>query len=100
MALEYEIAQLGQRMGISGLTFSPEGLLAFEVQGIGRMYFEQRPAELLVYLARPIPLNGGVHKDQIILLTRLPERAVTAAALENSVSYLARQMDSITGNRY
>lgn len=118
MALEHEIARLGQRMGIAGLALSPDGMMALDVEGMGRVYFERKAEELLVYLARtapshdrgmprrllaachyakahPVPLSGGMHKEQAILLTRMPERNVTAASLENAVSYLTRQMDGV-----
>ncbi len=123
MALEHEIALLGQRMGISGLALSPAGMMAFDVAGVGRVHFElvadgRTEGELLVYLSRPVPdhdrtapqrllelahyeknhafpLSGGLHNSQAILLTRLPERQATAAAVENAVSWLAKQMDSV-----
>ena len=121
MALEHEIAQFGQRMGFANLPLSPDGTVALEIEGMGRLYLEQRPEELLLYLARPVPphdrdmprrilalchygkahsflLSGGMHKGQAILLTRMPERGVTTAFLENAATYLAQQMDSIFRN--
>ena len=118
MALEHEIAQLGRRMGIADLAFSSEGIMAIDITGMGRVYFERKPEELLVYLARPVPahdsgmprrllaachhekahpvpLSGGLHNGQAILLTRVAERSVTATALENCMNYLARQMNSV-----
>lgn len=123
MALEHEIALLGQRMGINGLALSPAGLLAFDVEGMGRIHFELAAdsgteGEMLIYLSRPVPdhdraapqrllelahydknpafnLGGGLHNGQAILLTRLPERQATAANMENAVSWLASQMDSV-----
>ena len=121
MALEHEIAHLGRRMGIDNLALSPEGVMAITVEGMGRIYFERRSEEMLAYLARPfppydrdlprrlleachyskahpVPLSGGLHNGQAILLTRLVERGVTAASLENIVNYLARQMDALLKN--
>lgn len=118
MALEHEIAQLGQRMGIANFALSAEGMMALEVDGMGRLYLERKPGELLVYLARPspphdrdmprrllaachhgkghpVPLSAGLHKEQAILLTRMAERDVTTASLENAVTYLARQMNDV-----
>ena len=123
MALEHEIALLGQRMGIANLALSPTGLLAFDVAGMGRIHFElvadgRAEGEMLIYLSRPVPeydraapqrllelahydknhafpLGSGLHNGQAILLTRLPERQTTAATMENVVSWLARQMDGI-----
>ena len=124
MALEHEITLLGQRMGIAGLALSLEGMLAFDVAGMGRMHFElkqngRNESELLLYLSRPVPghdrdaprrllelthydknhafpLSGGMHHSQAILLTRLAESQITAAAMENAISWLARQMDIIS----
>ncbi len=118
MALEHEIAQLGKRMGIPGLALSPDGVTALEIENMGRVYFERRPEELLVYLARPappydrdmprrichygkahpVPLSGGMHKGQAILLTRMPDRNATTASLENAVNYLAQQMNNVFRN--
>lgn len=116
--MEHEIEQFGRRMGIAGLAFTPDGMAALELEGAGRVYLERKPGELLVYIARtappydrdmprrilaachyskahPVPLYSGMHKGQAILLTRMPERGVTTAFLENSVNYLLRQMNSI-----
>ena len=123
MALEHEIALLGQRMGISDLALSQAGMMAFDVAGMGRMHFElltnhRAENELLIYLSRPVPdhdrtaprrllelshydknhafpLGSGLHNGQAILLTRLPERQVTAATMENAVTWLAQQMDNV-----
>ena len=123
MAMEHEIALLGQRMGIPNLALSLQGLLAFDVAGMGRVHLElqngKAESSLLVYLSRPVPdhdrdaprrllelthydqnhafpVSGGLHNSQAILLTRLPENQITAAAVENAISWLARQMDNIS----
>ena len=118
MALEHEIEQLGRRMGLAELALSADGMLAFEVEGMGRVYFEHKAEELLIYLAcatpphdrdiarriltvchhrnaHPVPLSGGIHKGQTILLTRIAERNISAALLENTVNYLAQQMRTV-----
>ena len=118
MALEHEIEQLGKRMGIAELALSAEGMMAFDVDGIGRVFLERKPEELLIYLARsaplhdrgiaerilavchhrnahPVPLSGGVHKGLAILLTRMAERRASTAFLENTVNYLAQQMNTV-----
>lgn len=74
--------------------------------------------ELLVYLARAVPeydvkaprrvlerchyrhadpcqLSGGVHKGNIVLLTRFPERQATAAGIERAVQFLSGVMDTV-----
>ena len=112
------------RMGLPGLAFSPQGLVALDVSGMGRLYFEKQQRhgqeELLVYLARPFPphdstlperalalchyrhahafsLTAGMKGDTLILLTRLPERQTTAALLEEAVMELARVMNHLQG---
>lgn len=118
MALEHEIAQFGQRMGMANLAFPPEGPLALDIATVGRVYFERGPGELLLYLARdvpphdgdaarrilslchygkghPIPLHGGLHKGQAILISRVAERGAVASFLENAVRYLSERMDGI-----
>ena len=118
--LDREIAEFGRRMGIPTLAFGQNSLLALDVQRMGRLHLEKQEkhgeTELLIYLMRPCPaydseaparvlalchyrhrhplsLSGGVHKDQIVLLTRLAEKEVTAAAMENAVKFLATVMD-------
>ena len=43
--LDHELNAFGMRMGLPGLAFSPQGLVALDVSGMGRLYFEkQQPA--------------------------------------------------------
>ena len=103
--LEQELNEFGRRMGLPGLSFSPDGLAALDVERMGRLHLEKggKPGaeELLVYLARPcpahdprpFPLSAGVHGDQLIMLTRLPEREATAAGMEKAVLMLADVMN-------
>ena len=104
--IEREIAEFGRRMGMPAFSLSPAGLAALDVERLGRLHLELAESagerELLVYLARavpeydvkaprrvlerchyrhadPMPLSGGVHKGNIVLLTRFPERQATAA---------------------
>ena len=122
--LDHELNAFGMRMGLPGLAFSPQGLVALAVSGMGRLYFEKQQRhgqeELLVYLARPFPphdstlperalalchyrhahaisLTAGMKGDTLILLTRLPERQTTAALLEEAVMELARVMNHLQG---
>lgn len=118
--LEQELNEFSRRMGLPGLSFSPDGLAALDVERMGRLHLEKggKPGaeELLVYLARPcpahdreaperalelchyrhprpFPLSAGVHGDQLIMLTRLPEREATAAGMEKAVLMLADVMN-------
>ena len=43
-----------------------------------------------------MPLSGGVHKGNAILLTRFPERQATAASIERAVQFLSGVMDTVT----
>lgn len=122
--LDHELNAFGMRMGLPGLAFSPQGLAALDVSGMGRLYFERQQRrgeeELLLYLSRPFPpydgtlperalalchfrhasafpLTAGMKGDILILLTRLPERQVTAALLEDAVMELARVMNHLQG---
>ena len=120
--LDHELNAFGMRMGLPGLVFSPQGLVALDVSGMGRLYLEkqQGDVELLVYLARPFPphdstlperalalchyrharafpLTAGMKGDTLLLLTRLPERQVTTALLEEAVMELARVMNHLQG---
>lgn len=122
--LDHELNAFGMRMGLPGLVFSPQGLVALDVSGMGRLYLEKQQrhgdVELLVYLARPFPphdstlperalvlchyrharafpLTAGMKGDTLLLLTRLPERQVTTALLEEAVMELARVMNHLQG---
>lgn len=114
-----EIAEFGRRMGMPGFALTDTGLAVLDVDTLGRLYFEKAEntaeSELLIYLvlpvpahdtvvvrrllelcsyrnAHPVPLYAGLHNDQILVLTRLSERSVTAAALENTIRFLASIM--------
>lgn len=120
--LDREIAEFGRRMGMPGFALTETGLAALDVDKLGRLYFEKGEdagaIELLIYLvlplpahdtvtvrtllelcsyrnAHPLPLYGGMHAGQLFVLTRLPERSVSAAALENSVHFLASIMTKV-----
>ena len=120
--LDHELNELGRRMGLPGLAFSPQGLAALDVSGMGRLYFEKRQRhqveELLLYLARPFPphdsrlperalafchyhhshafpLTAGIQDDTLILLIRLDQRQATAATLESAILTLAQAMNSL-----
>ena len=113
--IEREIAEFGRRMGMPAFSLSPAGLAALDVERLGRLHLELAEnageRELLVYLARavpeydvkaprrvlerchyrhadPMPLSGGVHKGNIVLLPRFPERhgigVPVLAALEHA----------------
>lgn len=116
--LDEAIRELGRRAGLEGLTFTADGVAALELEDLGRLHLERRDsghgeeAEVLLYLAldlpahdttdaaqrilelchwrhaHPFPLAGGVHAGQAVLLTRLPERRATAAALEEALRFL------------
>ncbi len=115
--LDHEIAEFGRRMDMPGFALAG-GVAALDIEGLGRVYFERGDGELLVYLAvpvpahdvqaprrvlelcgyrhaHPMPLCGGVHAGNAVLLTRMDERAVTAAMLENAIAFLGQMQDRI-----
>jgi type III secretion system chaperone SycN len=118
--LDREIAEFGRRMDMPDFALSGNGIAALDVEGVGRFFLERNEdsSELLVYLtvpvpahdtqvsrrvlelcsykhAHPIPLVGGVHAGFVMLLARLPERMVTAAALENTAHFLREMMGRV-----
>lgn len=125
--LEQEIALFGKRMGIEGLVLPQDSPLAFDVEGMGRLYIEYAPStshtvdsHLLVYISRAVPsydrelprrilemvhykhvyefpVQGGVRAGQAVLLTRFTSGTVTCAMLERAVLLLTRLMDSVLG---
>ena len=42
-----------------------------------------------------MPLCGGVHAGNAVLLTRMDERTVTAAMLENAIAFLGKMQERI-----
>lgn len=117
--LDREISEFGRRMGMPGFALSTDnGVAALDVHSLGRVYFERSEEEILIYLASPVPahesefprrvlslcgylhahpqpLYGGVHAGQVVLLTRVPERTVTAASLETSVAFLGHMLHQL-----
>lgn len=119
--IEREIAEFGRRMGMPAFSLS-RGARRARRGAPRRLHLELAEnageRELLVYLARavpeydvkaprrvlerchyrhadPMPLSGGVHKGNIVLLTRFPERQATAAGIERAVQFLSGVMDTV-----
>ena len=40
--LDHELNELGKRMGLPGLSFSAQGMVALDVSGMGRLCLEKR----------------------------------------------------------
>jgi type III secretion system chaperone SycN len=118
MALEHEIEDFGRRMGLANMALPQGATVALDLEDAGQVYLERTPEELLLYLARSapaydrdlprrilaachyrhahaLPFCGGMHQGQAVLITRVAERNVTTAFLENMVQYLIEQMDRI-----
>ena len=116
--LDREIAEFGRRMGMPGFTLAGGDMAALDIESLGRVYFERGEGELLIYLAfpvpahdakaprrvlelcgyghaHPMPLCGGVHAGNAVLLTRMDERSVTAAMLENAIAFLGKMQERI-----
>lgn len=120
--IEREIAEFGRRHGYARLFPFPCGARRARRGAPRRLHLELAEnageRELLVYLARavpeydvkaprrvlerchyrhadPMPLSGGVHKGNIVLLTRFPERQATAAGIERAVQFLSGVMDTV-----
>ena len=114
--LSYEIQAFGQRLGLENLTLNHEGLAQLNIEGIGSFFLEHDEqgsrSQLLIYLSAPLPdhdtatprrlleacdyrraipmpLSAGVFSGRAILLTRMDEQAVSAAAIENAFRFLA-----------
>lgn len=121
--IEREIAEFGRRMGMPAFSLSlrgsPRSTWSASAAPSGACRKRQGRRELLVYLARavpeyeresptpraralplpatPIPCGcpGGMHKGNIVLLTRFPERQATAAGIERAVQFLSGVMDTV-----
>ena len=120
--IDHELAEFGRRMGMHGLTFPSSGIIALDVDGLGRLHLERRDDEdeLLVYVTHSLPvhdreaprrvlelcdyrkglpvvLTGGVYNDQIMLLIRLPQRELTAGLLEAHIRILGELVRKAAG---
>ena len=122
MLLQSAIEEFGQRIGMANLAVEPEGVAALDISGLGRLYLEisskSGHEELLVYLAKPVPPHdhdvarraltfchyshahampfwAGLHKDDLVVLTRFSEREATGQALENAAIFLSESLSSI-----
>lgn len=47
--------------------------------------------------AHPFPLQGAMHGDYAVLLTRLPLEQVTSANMETAIYFLAKHMNHASG---
>lgn len=122
MDMEREYAEFAKRLGLSGFSFSENGVASLVVENVGQVFFEKNEQErervLLVYLARQYdvyekampekvlrfcsyaqghnpPLYGSCVKDMAILGVRLDEETFTAVSLENTIYYLAEKMQKL-----
>ncbi len=120
--LSTAIADFGQRLGMNALSLNADGMLALDIAGLGKLYLEEHPTdnavELLIYLLAPRqtvdwdlprralaechyahayawPVWTGIYKDQLMVLTRLPERKVTGQTLENVARFLNDRLNNI-----
>ncbi len=122
MLLQSAVEEFGQRLGMPALAVENEGVTALDISGVGRLYLEisskSGHEELLAYLTRPVPphdrnvarraldychyrhawplpLWAGMHKDNLVVLTRFSEREATGQALENAAIFLAESLNRI-----
>lgn len=117
--LEKAFEDFGRRMGMEGFRLQENNTAALDVEGLGMVFFEYVPHELLIYVVRacephdveiaerilarchyshglPMSLQGGMkHDSAFLMLTRIPERDVTAASLENAILFLSKEMDTV-----
>jgi type III secretion system chaperone SycN len=120
MNMDRDISELARRLGLGDLRFSDRGVLALDLEGAGRVFMERSGGTLLMYLAaeapphdpdlprrlldachhrhaHPLDVSGGIHGGRVVLLTRLAEGDVSAAFLENSMTFLSGLMESVIG---
>lgn len=120
--IRQQVTEFGRRLGMPSLELDNNGMAALDVERIGRLCLElqesadrQREPSLLVYIIVPspshdntlpakvldmchyrhghlLPLVGGIHKEQLMLLTRLGERETSAAQIETAAHFLASMM--------
>ena len=113
--LERELAEFGRRLGMANLALRENGVAVLEIESLGRLWLEQDGDDLLIYMTAPVPesdreasrrvlercdyrhahpftLVGGLHKGQLMLLVRLPQRQVSAAQIENAARFLAEEL--------
>ncbi|MBO4300232.1 MAG: CesT family type III secretion system chaperone [Desulfovibrio sp.] len=122
MSIQSAIQQFGQRLGMPSLAMGREGVTALDISGVGRLHLEisskSGHEELLACLMRNMPTHDqdiarralafchyrhahslplwvGMHKENLMVITRFNESEATGQALENAVIFLADSLNSI-----
>lgn len=127
MRLDAALKEFGDRVGISNLSLSDTGVSALNIENVGTLYFEfstqANENEILIYVTcaipshdrttaqnalafchykynRPFAVYAGVHKDNLIVLTRLNERQATGQLIENVAIFLTKSLDDIVNHNF
>ena len=107
--------ELGRRLGLGSLVFSPPEPLVIDIGGVGQLSFDlsAETDDILLCLARPLAaydhrtllkalewcaapesasrqLHCGYLKDNLLLMARLPAAALSAPALEQAMDFLLK----------
>ncbi|MBQ7457050.1 MAG: type III secretion chaperone SycN [Desulfovibrio sp.] len=125
MLLETAISDFAKRIGMPSLSLDEKGVAAMDIADTGRLSLESTDArgyrELLLYVSRPIPphapdmerkaldyshyrhahpfpIQAGVHKDMLLVSTRIAEDQATGQILENASIFLMRSCEKILSN--
>ena len=123
--IDFEISEFGKRLGIDGLALNDRSAAGLVIDGVGTLTLERLESpsgvgepELLVVLSRTIEpsesarygallsrihwrrhpaaaLCAGLFRNELILSTRIPQRRVTASALENTLRLLSAELSAV-----
>lgn len=114
--LDSTLSEYGKSLGFSELSFSQEGVIQLEIDGVGALFFERNNEreELLIYLAQeyhnpsveqmrrvlevshpredyPQPIQPGLFQEKTFLFcTRLQANEVTLPSINDSVELLKK----------
>lgn len=113
------LAEVGEGMGISGLSFGDTGVVSFQFDQIGTLYLELKESGVLMYLAReidefnslpileraleachykrsfPYSLQAGVKNNQLFICLFLSDSDFSRPDVERAMDFLMSKVDEL-----
>lgn len=113
------VSELGEGMGIDGLSFGDTGVVCLEIEGSGAFYMERKDSGVLMYLARemdrynalpvleqvlaachyknsfPYPLQAGLLENQLFISLFMNDNDFNRPSVERAMQILLDKADEL-----